>query len=298
MLRKGEVTGQTELWCHRQVEHRVLQTVLILSLAILVDSSRVTQLPVIILIVGQSLGQVRLLFNVKVTVGKTSHTIAVGAHERALDISQETRSGGCTFVIAGRGTVVTDATGDVTKRSIESDRETLTKRDVCVESDIQTSHIIVLQCALLINVTYREVVVSHSVTAFYIDTIVLGHGRVVYKVLPIGILVVLSVIIVVWVLFQELERTVAGVGCLQHFRGIASVLFCIHYRKELRLENHAGRNVSRDTGSHRLAAVCLNKDHAVSTLGTIQGCSVTHDGHFFNIGRVNRRQNVVEESFM
>ena len=161
-------------------------------------------------------------------VRQTSHTVAVRAHKRALDIRKEAWSRWRAFVIAEGGTIVTDVTGDVAKRCVEADGETLTERDVRIESDVQTTHVIVLQCTLLVDIAYGEVIVGHSVTAFHIDTIVLGHGRVVHQVLPVGILVVLGVIIVGRILVEELKRTVAGVGGLQHLRGIASVLLSIH----------------------------------------------------------------------
>ena len=58
MLREGEVTGEAELRGDRQVQHGVLQAVLVLTVAILVDGCGVTQLPVVVLVVGQRLGEV------------------------------------------------------------------------------------------------------------------------------------------------------------------------------------------------------------------------------------------------
>ena len=164
--------------------------------------------------------------------------------------------------------------------------------------DIQTSHIIVFQRALLIHITYGEVVVSHSVTTFYVDTIVLSHGCMIHIVLPVSVLVVLCVVIVGGILVEELERTVTGVGRLQQLRGIASVLLSIHHIDELRLEYHTDRCVGCDTSRHRFTTVCLNDNDAVGTLGTIKSSTVTHHSHLFNVGRIQCRQNIVEESLV
>ena len=70
---------------------------------------------------------------------------------------------------------------------------------------------------MLIDIAYRQVVVGHLITTLHVYAVVLGHGRMVDKVFPIGILVVLGVIIVVRILVEELEFAIGGVGGLQQF---------------------------------------------------------------------------------
>ena len=70
---------------------------------------------------------------------------------------------------------------------------------------------------MLIDIAYRQVVVGHIITTLHVNAVVLGQGRMVDKVFPIGILVVLGVIIVVRILVEELELANGCVGGLQQF---------------------------------------------------------------------------------
>src|SRR5574344_1518326 len=99
------------LWRNGQIQHRVLEAVLVVSLAVLIDGSRVTYLPVVTIIVSQCLAQVRFLFNVIVNVREASvpcliMAITVSAHKRALHVSQERRRRRCALIIARRSTVI------------------------------------------------------------------------------------------------------------------------------------------------------------------------------------------------
>ena len=98
---------------------------------------------------------------------------------------------------------------------------------------------------------------------------------------------ILRIVVIVRILLQELEGTVAGIGGLQHLRSIAAVLLGIHHRQEPRFESDTGRDVGRDTGGHRLVALGLDDDNTVGTLGTVQGSTITHDGHFLDVRRVD-----------
>ena len=68
--------------------------------------------------------------------------------------------------------------------------------------------------------------------------------------------------------------------------------------KEFGFKHDTGRHIGRDTGGHRLAAVCFNDDDTVGTFSTVEGCSVAEHGHLFNVGRIQCRQNIVEESLV
>ena len=168
-------------------------------------------------------------------IRKPSVTIAVGTHERALGISQEAGSRRRSFIVGLRCSIVADVARTVSERGIKADVEAGSQRDVRIESDVQTVHVVILQGALLRNIAHGEVVVSHSITALDVDTIVLGHGSVVDQVLPVSVLMVLFVIVVRRILVEELERAVGGIGGLQQLRSIAAILVGIHHREVLGL---------------------------------------------------------------
>ena len=128
MLAHEEVACNLQFRRHREVQHRCLETVLGISLSILVDSCGVAQLPVVVVVVGQGLAQVRLRVDVEVLLRETAGTrlvvtIAVSTHEGALHVSQERRSDRRTLVITLGRTVVTDVACLVSKRSIEANRQ-------------------------------------------------------------------------------------------------------------------------------------------------------------------------------
>ena len=233
MLAHEEVRVNLVLRRNGEVQHGVLETVLGLSLRILVDGSGVTQSPVVIGIIGQGLSEVRLSFKVIVAVREPAPsclvvTIAVRAHKRALDISKECRRRRGSLVVALRCSVVAEVTGLVSKRDVESHTQVAHKRDVGIEAHVQAVHIVVLQGTLCRCVAYRQVVVGHSVATLNVDAVVLRNGRMVDVIRPIGVLVILVVIVVVLILNEELELTVGRVGSLQHLRSIAAVLTCVH----------------------------------------------------------------------
>ena len=177
-------------------------------------------------------------------------TVAVSTHEGTLHVCQESGRRRCTLIVTSRCTIVADVAGLVRERSVEAYRQGLRQRDVSIEADVQAVHVIVLQRALCCRVTHRQVVVGHSVTTLDVDTVVLSHGCMVDKVLPVRILVVLVVVVIVLVFLQELERADGCVGGLQQLRCIAAVLVGIHNRDVLRLEPHASRYVGWNAGGH------------------------------------------------
>ena len=203
--------------------------------------------------------QVVLIVDVEVGVAdQTAASVAVRTQHGALGIGKEGGGGRRALVVAGGCTVVAQVARLVGKRGVEAHVELACQLDVGVEAHVQTVHVVHLQRALGVAVAHGEVVVGHVVTTLHVDAVVLGDGRAVDMVLPVGVLVVLRVVVVVGILVEELEGTVRGVGGLQQLGGVAAIVRrCPSPRMYFGLHGDAGRDVGGDARCHRLVAACL-----------------------------------------
>ena len=148
MLAQEKVGVELELRGHRQVQHRVLETVLDIALTITVDGCGVGQFPVVFRIAGKGLFQIALVFYIQMLFIDLATYNGVGADERTLHIGQESRRRGSAFIIAFGSTVVAQIARLIGKRSIEANAKVFGQRDIGVETDVQTIHIVLLQCTL------------------------------------------------------------------------------------------------------------------------------------------------------
>ena len=231
-----QILVELELRRHREVDHRVLEAVLILCITELIDSQRVCQLVVIVGIVSQCLVEVALIGYVDITIGKPTARKRIRAEHRALGVGQESCRCGSSLIVVLRSTIVAQITSLISERCVETDTEFIGEVNIGIETDIQTAHRVVLKCALVVDVTKREVVVSHVVTTLYIDAVVLRESSMIYQFFPISIVVILRIIIIGRIFIQELEVLDGGSGRLQQVGGIALVLTGIHHVDKLWLK--------------------------------------------------------------
>ncbi len=287
---------ELELRRDAEVDHGVLEAVLVFGLTILQDGHRVGQLPVVILHMGQRLAEVVLVGDVEEGVADRAARISVGREHGALHISQERGRGGCAVGVVGRRTVVAEVARLVGKACVEAHTELARELDVGVEADVQTAGAIVLQRALVVGIAQRQVVVGHVVTALHVDAVVLRDGRAVDLVLPVGVVVILGIIIIGGILVEELEVGDGCARCAEEVGGIALELACIHHVDELGLKRDTCRQAGRDAGSHGMVAACLDEDDAVGTLGTIESRPVLQHGNLLDVGRRDVGQDVVVET--
>ena len=295
VLLQAEAGAEVEAGRHGNVEHGVLETVLVLGIAIGIEGVGVAQPVVVGLVVVQGLIEIALVVHVEV-VAQTATGVGVGAEEGALGIGQERGRRDGAVAIGGGRAVVAQVAAQVRERGVEAGVELLREVDVGVEANVQPVHRVVVERALGVGIAQRQVVVGHVVATLHVDAVVLGEGRAVDLLLPVGLVVVLAVVIVVGILVQELEVAHRGVGGLQHFRGIAAILLGAHHIDELGLERHAGRDAGGDAGGHGLVAARVDEDDAVGALGTIEGRAVAQHGDALDVGRRDVGQHVVVEA--
>ena len=152
-----------------------------------------------------------------------------------------------------------------------------------------------------ICIAKRKVVHTHIVTSLHINVVVLGEGRVINFLGPIGLIVIHVVIEIGRIVVQEVVFHFIVVDvwiCSQKFRRIEAILRCIHHLWQTRLERYAHTDVGIDAGGHTASALGGDDDDTVATLGTIECGSVLQNLHVVDVFRVNVEKQVVVIAIM
>ena len=142
-----QILVELELRRHREVDHRVLEAVLILCITELIDSQRVCQLVVIVGIVSQCLVEIALIGYVDIAIGKPTARKRIRAEHRTLGVSKESCRCGSSLIVVLRSTIVAQITSLISERCVETDTEFIGEVNIGIETDIQTAHRVVLQCS-------------------------------------------------------------------------------------------------------------------------------------------------------
>ena len=144
---------------------------------------------------------------------------------------------------------------------------------------------------------------GHIVTTVYAHLVVLGEYVVVEVFLPVSVVVVEVVVDVVGVLIEVRHGHRAAdelrVGhSTYHFGEVVAVLAGIHHLHLLGCRFEATVSADVDAGYHALAAASVDKEHTVGTLGTVEGRSVLHHFHAFDIVGIDDVEHVVHEALV
>ena len=152
VLTQGQVFVELILGSYRDVQHRILIEILVLGITIVIDSNRIGQFVVIIVVLRQSFIKVALIIHINKAIGEHTIRIGVGTEHRTLHIGQEARCSRGAFAIVKCSAVIAQVARQLGKRDVEAGIKLVSKLNIGIEADIDTVHIIAHQRTLLIYI--------------------------------------------------------------------------------------------------------------------------------------------------
>ena len=179
-----------------KAQHGVLEIVFVLRLAVFQYGQRITQLPVVIVVSGQGFVKVCLVRHVQMVFVNLPSGEGIRTKHGSLGVCQERRRRGCPFLIARGSRIVTQVAGNIGKRRVETYVQLAAQRNIGIEPDVQTVHIILFQCGLCSRISQRQVILCHFIPAFHVDAVILQESRAVHLFFPVRVFVVFLRIVV------------------------------------------------------------------------------------------------------
>ena len=290
MLADGEVLVELEL--RRDGEHNeaVTEGVAVLALTVLQDADGV----------GQTATALKAALQIVVGLGQVvAHRAllveGVGREEGGLGQTQEARRRDHRGEGIGGCTVVAKATVHIAVGCVEAHVQSAGHLDVGVQSHEETGVVVLLQRAVAERVSHREVVGGGIVATLHVDGIVLREGVLVDFLAPVGLVVILVIIEIgrLGVQVLHLAELVGIHPAHQQLGAVESVVIGSHHLRQGGHQFVAAIDGHVDLGGHRLVALGLDNQHAVGTLGTVEGRSVLQHLHALDVVHAQVGQHIV-----
>ena len=194
--------------------------------------------------------------------------------ERSLDEAEERWRRDDSVGDVVLDSIVAHVAGDIAVAGIETNGCLARKTDVSVEAHVKTRVVGILERSVSEGIAYGEVVVCHVVTTLHVDAVVLSERLVIDLLAPVGVVMELSVIVVIRVGVEELERVGLGSCGSDEFGRIHAELFSIHHIHFLWNEFVTATDAEVDACCHRLVTLGFNHYHTVGCLGSVDGGTI------------------------
>ncbi len=229
--------------------------------------------------------------------------VRVGTDKRCLDKSKHVGRSDVARGVVLSPAVVAEVVGVAGVREVDARNEVLEQVNVGIETDVQTVEVVAACRSVALGVAEREVVHGDFVTTVYAHLVVLRKRIVVEVLLPVGLVVVEIIVEAIGVVVEEVDGLRAGVALAvgdgtDEFREVIAVLVGVHHLHLFGSSLETGVGTEVDARSHALAAAGLDNQHAVGTLGTVEGCTVLDHLHAFDVVGVDDVEHIVDEALV
>ena len=324
-----ETVANSERLCHLpfrtyiQVDLRTLGIVLVLAGCILKNPIRITQSLVDAIVAKRERETERIFHPVAgacagiltCIVRRQFQTVAcihgrrcliiiigIGADKGSLNETEHIGGADVLHTVILAPSIIKDVVAHLIVGNIKPSAKLVEHLNVGVEAEVQTVEVCTLASGFACSVAQRKSIHTDIISTLDVNLVVLGHGIAVHVLLPVRVVAEHLAVVVRRTLVEEsisaefaCRHVLDGAG---HISQISVVLLAIENTKRAGDKLHAAIDANTNLGGHALTALGVDNDNAVTTLGTIECCTVLDNLNALDVLRVDACEKVVVETFV